>query len=49
MNTSWNSRNLVQVDPNLSLMVAKSCLPNVLHLLGHGPDLNVLHLNLNQN
>ncbi|KAI3775430.1 hypothetical protein L1987_50006 [Smallanthus sonchifolius] len=29
----WNSRNLVQVDPNLSLKFAKSCLLNALHLL----------------
>ncbi|KAI3790297.1 hypothetical protein L2E82_03242 [Cichorium intybus] len=29
----WNSRNTVQVDPNLSLNFAKSCLLNALHLL----------------
>lgn len=29
----WNSRNTVQVDPNLSLTFAKSCLLNALHLL----------------
>ncbi|KAK1417228.1 hypothetical protein QVD17_26353 [Tagetes erecta] len=30
---SWNSRNVVQLDPNLSLVFAKSCLLNALHLL----------------
>ncbi|XP_076957024.1 uncharacterized protein LOC143632363 [Bidens hawaiensis] len=34
---SWNSRNTLQVDPNLSLTFAKSCLLNVLHLLDY-PD-----------
>ncbi|KAL4589821.1 hypothetical protein LXL04_002731 [Taraxacum kok-saghyz] len=36
----WNSRNTVQVDPNLSLTFAKSCLLNALHLLDFpdGPD-----------
>lgn len=29
----WNSRNMVQAEPNLSLTFAKSCLLNALHLL----------------
>ncbi|KAK1413976.1 hypothetical protein QVD17_29713 [Tagetes erecta] len=37
---SWNSRKMLQVDPNLSLTFAKSCLLNALHLLGH-PDENI--------
>ncbi|KAL8189599.1 hypothetical protein R6Q57_029165 [Mikania cordata] len=41
----WNSRNLVQVDPDLSLMFAKSCLLNALHLL----DCPYENLNLNLN
>ncbi|XP_076902225.1 uncharacterized protein LOC143556898 [Bidens hawaiensis] len=34
---SWNSRNTLQVDPNLSLKFAKSCLLNAIHLLDY-PD-----------
>ncbi|PWA78907.1 Tetratricopeptide-like helical [Artemisia annua] len=29
----WNSRNMLQAEPNLSLTFAKSCLLNALHLL----------------
>ncbi|KAJ0724315.1 putative tetratricopeptide-like helical domain superfamily [Helianthus annuus] len=36
---SWNARNALQVDPNLSLTFAKSCLLNALHLLDY-PDGN---------
>ncbi|KAI7730539.1 hypothetical protein M8C21_010306 [Ambrosia artemisiifolia] len=46
---SWNSKNTLQVDPNLSLTFAKSCLLNALHLLDY-PDgnmnLNTRELNL---
>ncbi|XP_076915403.1 uncharacterized protein LOC143574747 [Bidens hawaiensis] len=34
----WNSRSPVQVDPNLSLRFAKSCLLNALHLLELKPN-----------
>ncbi|KAI7728565.1 hypothetical protein M8C21_001083 [Ambrosia artemisiifolia] len=41
----WNSRNMVQLDPNLSLMFSKSCLLNALHLL----DCPYENLNLQPN
>ncbi|KAL8247957.1 hypothetical protein R6Q59_009173 [Mikania micrantha] len=42
---SWNSRNMLQVDSNLSLTFAKSCLLNALHLLDY-PD-ESMSMNLN--
>ncbi|KAK9071364.1 hypothetical protein SSX86_009932 [Deinandra increscens subsp. villosa] len=49
----WNSRNVVQVDPNLSLKFAKTCLLNALHLLdctyedlNPDPNLNINGSNL---
>ncbi|KAI3814635.1 hypothetical protein L1987_14278 [Smallanthus sonchifolius] len=44
---SWNSRSMLQVDPNLSLTFAKSCLLNALHLLDYPDESENMNLNTN--